>query len=290
MTVRKTTALAAAAFAALAGVPAVAAPVPVLRYTFDDSAATDLVAPAANGTLVPGTTGAGFVTNTPSGTGRAYSTGNGSDGTADAGYISAGDAAKLDALPAVTVTAWINLQANPATTTVVERIVSDGGVASGGFDLSVMGTATALSLITFERGSTGGTSVASASTINASDRWVFVALTYDGSLTTGNVNYYVGSPTAAAAPLGGPLTRNAGPLTANTLAFEVAGTGESSGDRTPRAFIDDVRVYNGVADLAFLEGVRSENVPEPGSAAALAGGLGLAALGRRRRRCRAGTR
>src|SRR5687767_12130503 len=133
---RRTAAVAAALGFALSAPDAMGAAVPLLRYTFDDGAATDSVAPAANGTLVPGSTGAGFVTNTPSGTGQAYSTGTGSDGTVDAGYITAGDIAKTEGLTAVTVTAWLNLRAAPFNDTVVERIVSDGGVNVPGFDLS----------------------------------------------------------------------------------------------------------------------------------------------------------
>src|SRR5262249_35840083 len=143
-------------FAAFAAVgfavsgPAFAVPVSLLRYTFDAGDASDSVAPAANGSVVAGTTGAGFITNTPSGTGKAYSTGNGSDGTTNAGYITAGDIAKTDGLTAVTVTAWINMQGNPFTNTTVERIASDGGVGSQGWDLSIIGaSASSLNLTGF---------------------------------------------------------------------------------------------------------------------------------------------
>ena len=100
-----------------------------------------------------------------------------------------------------------------------------------------------------------------------------------------------GSTSVPVAQLGTTFNLNAGPMSGgNTLAFEVAGTAESSSDRTPTAFLDDVRVFNGVADLAFLEGVRAENIPEPTGLAVGSSAVGLALLRRRRRRTAAATR
>src|SRR5262245_57790493 len=95
----------------------------LLQYNFDDAVApvTDTgTGPAAVGNLVAGGSASGFTSNTPNGTGSAFSTGDGvqnylTTSTSGDPDGTAGDVAKLDGLTAFTLTLWVNLQGTVAT-------------------------------------------------------------------------------------------------------------------------------------------------------------------------------
>lgn len=116
----------------------------LLRYSFDDNLTpvTSSGSVSAPGTIIGGS--AGLITNTPSGTGWAFSTGNGNNGFITTGTSadpegSTGDINGLDGLEAFTLTMWINLE----TVRGNDRLVSDGGAPGtnkvGGFDLLIQG-------------------------------------------------------------------------------------------------------------------------------------------------------
>jgi hypothetical protein len=262
----------------------------LLQYNFDDAvspAADTGATPAAPGTLVVGGSAAGFVPgNTPSGTGSVFSTGDGvnnylTTGTGIGAENASGDIAKVDTLQAFTLTLWVNLQ----SISINERFMSDGGAPGAlginGFDFFV-GTGTpsasnfSLSL------SVDQFVVHSSVSTNALNQWVFLAVTYDGAQTSNNVVFYRGTTSSFAAQLGATQTINQGATGDNALPFQVAGTAQSPGDRTPTGLFDDIRVYSGAGDAAFIESVRLANVPEPSAMAALLGGTALLGLVRRR--------
>lgn len=263
----------------------------LLQYNFDDAvnpAADTGAAPAAPGTLVVGGSAAGFVSgNSPSGTGSVFNTGNGVNNyltTATAGDPDGaiGDADKLDNLQAFTLTLWVNLQA----VTLNDRFISKGGApvtpnTIDGFDFYMGSSVSSASSFGLTL-SVDGTSVNSIVT-GAANQWVFFAVTYDGSLTSNNVMFYRGTTAVTAAQLGTTLTiLNEGAVGDNALPFQVANTTQSGLDRTPTGLFDDIRVYSGVGDAAFIESVRLANVPEPSAATALLGGTALLGLIRRR--------
>jgi hypothetical protein len=100
-----------------------------------------------------------------------------------------------------------------------------------------------------------------AVTIDADNKWVFVAVTYDGALTSENVKYYAGDTTSATTNQA-TTTIPAGTTTTSTAAFGIGFT-----DAAPTAntafpgLVDDARVYSGVLTEAQLEAVRLENLP-----------------------------
>lgn len=112
---------------------------------------------------------------------------------------------------------------------------------------------------------------------------MFLAVTYDGTLTTNNIAFYTGSTSSGVMQLGLSVSSNAGILGDNSLPFQVAGTAQTTGDRTPLGYFDDIRIYEGVASAEFLEGVRLQNIPEPSSTALLLCGIAGAGLRRWRR-------
>ncbi len=160
----------------------------VLRYGFDDAtggkaAATDSGAAPASGGVFSGN--ATRTLNTPGGAsiGALDLTGG---GAANNDVATAIDADKVDALPQMTVSAWINLQSAP---TDADWIVGDrpiGIQAGGGWDLRISkpwDNSNPLSAsnfaLTFEvvnnYGWGGSTQAATSVSVAANQKWLFVA-------------------------------------------------------------------------------------------------------------------
>jgi len=228
----------------------------LLHYNFDEArsgtaAVVDRgAAPAADGTFVGGTT---RTNATPGGVSRAaLDLGTGTEGGNH--YVNGGNAAKLNALTQLTITLWINLRQNAIAG---DRLVSwgnafDVNLPSGGF------TATALRLgfmISDNYANSSGT-------FDALNKWVFVACTWDGVTR----RYYTGEEDRASAvtQLAGTSGFTTTPTRSPSTTFRVGGTALAS-NRTPPAWIDDVRVYSTALTLAELERVRLANITRQGT-------------------------
>jgi hypothetical protein len=237
----------------------------ILHYDFDDGSGTVAAAdssgfaPAANGTFVNDATRT-TSGSTPNGTGYAQDL----SVNAVSDWVASAGATKLDTLTNFTLTCWVNMRAAPVNG---DRLC--GRIAATpfpGFDFFV-GTpnAGAIGAGNFKLGMLADTSTATASTadMGASNEWKFVAVTYDGNLTSLNVLFYSGGTTNAVTQLGNAGTRNSGTINTTTAEFRVGGTQSTTADRTPPAWIDDVRVYNTVLSAQDLELVRREisNLP-----------------------------
>lgn len=162
-----------------------------------------------------------------------------------------------------------------------------------GFDARIGLTAGTLRL-------TSGGNLESSAVWQDSNKWVFFAMTYDGTATSNNVKFYRGYRNAAEAganPVGvtllETLTRNGGTVPGTTTTgFFVGGyvVGGNTSQTFP-GFLDNIRVDGTTADagaalsLAALESYRSADVvPEPGAAGVAAFGGLVWAMGRRPRR------
>jgi hypothetical protein len=234
-------------------------PTPLLHYTFDEAAGT---AAATDSGVSPGADGvfngaATRTANTPNGQGYALDLST--SGVND--YVRCGDPAKLNnraALSnAVTLTLWVNLRGNQSMN---DRLISKLS-ATGGFELRFANSSatSAQPLYACDTTSSGALS----SSVNLSGRWVFLAATYDGSKTSGNVVFYSGG-TNSAVTLMNTTSWALGAITNSGTELRVGGTAASSADRTPPAWIDDVRIYDGVLSITDLEAVRAEGgLPSP---------------------------
>lgn len=242
---------------------------PTLRYGFDEASsgaatASDAGAsPAADGAFSGAATRTG---QTPGGASLGAL-----DLTAGPGVVaSLGDADKLDAPAALTLTAWINLRADPSYGDFLMGDVPPtfpippAGV--GGWSLSLVNpytnndplTASNLALQFQTVQSYGNYSLGSGSAtpaFSADHRWVFVAVTIDPS---GLLTFYLGDEGSAPAQIGGQTLLNPPIAPGNDVPFQVGGTGLEAADHTPPAWMDDVRVYTRALDASALEQVRHE--------------------------------
>ncbi len=230
-----------------------ALPTPILHYTFDDgSGAVDAVdtgvAPPANGQFNGAAT---RTSNTPNGTGYALDVS--SSGVTD--YVHCGDPAKLNnsmtLSNALTLTAWVNLQAVP---NAKDRIMSKIST-NGGFDLYINNASATGAILDFDINAVSGGCYSSA--INMSQQWVFVAVTYNATNAVNNVLFYTGG-TNITATLLNTTSLASGLIKNSTNEFRVGSTAASASDRTPPAWIDDVRVYDSVLSPVDLEAIRSQ--------------------------------
>jgi hypothetical protein len=258
--------------------PAADAQTLLSHYTLDGDG-TDGGSVGVNGALSGGAAyGAGG-----SGVGnfdRALST---ADGTNDFFVATTANNAAFG-LNAITIALWVNIDEGAST----DRLVSSVN-ASTGFDFYIQnytvggggGSVDSFNLA-FGFNSTSG-AVQSASEKYVSDKWLFLAVTYDA--TSGDVLFYSGDEGNGVAL--NTSSSKAGSISASTSNLEIGGTPATGADRSPVALFNDVRVYDGALTLSQLEAIRTTAIiPEPSQYALLFGMLSVGMIGMARTRRR----
>ena len=228
-----------------------------LRYTFDEASGpavdTSGKDAQANGTF----SGTGArTTTTPGGyPGAAFDAGSGGGG-----YIDAGDADKLDAPAKLTITAWIRLYGNPNNGGVILS-KQDAGNTTGysllyGLPSGGSGSLAASDFTVKLR--VGSTASNVSADLDADNKWIFVAVTYDGTTGSSNLRFYNGDATT---PVGSATTRNYTPgiPAANSEHFQICASASTAA--TVSVMLDDVRIYTNVLPQAQLETIRQDNLP-----------------------------
>ena len=221
----------------------------LLQYNFDEASGNAIdssgATPQANAAF---TNSATRTPNTSSGIGYALDV---SSNVTTNNYVYAAAPAKLNvAMTNLTLMAWVNLQGNPAAT---DRLMGNVTTTSG-FDFAFNNTNSSGAQFTFRKNGTGG-GTASATGVNLTNKWVFVAVVYDGT----NISYYTGTVAGAVAQFGTSAALT-GTVNASTADFRVGSTPASASDRTPPAWFDDVRVYDTALTQPQLESVRQQGV------------------------------
>lgn len=248
--------------AAIAGLPH-----PTLRYAFDRGGkqVDGGTSPAAEGTLTGGP-----VVTAPSPAGFSCAALDLTPNGAVNNYVkTAGDVEKLDALTEMTITFWINLRAAPAAK---DRLVSDmppalGSGMQGGWEVAIQSEGTpAASAFKLEYrllqsfGDYANTYAVTSGTINADDRWTFVAITFDANRI---LRFYTGT-TGTDLVQSGIDSRMNFDLWNNTAELRIgSSSSEPAVDRTPPAWLDDMRIYNKALTRNEANYVRMENVSYP---------------------------
>lgn len=258
---------------------AASAQTPLLQYSFDEASGDAL--DSGSGVASPGTLqgGAARTSNTPSGTGSAI------DFTTENTYahVLSGDAAKLDGLGQITLTTWLNVS---TYTSGNHRLMSkQAGGTFGGFSWNMNATPNdgtvgpdnfRLGLFLGNNVSSGAGDfgfVYSSADVGAANQWVFLAVTYDGSLAADNVRFFIGDGDSAVTQVGNAMTLPQMTIDGGTSRFGVGFT-----DAAPTAntsvigYQDDVRVYGEALGVPALDAIRLQAVPEPSA-------LGLLAIG-----------
>lgn len=185
------------------------------------------------------------------------------------------------ALNAITISMWVNVSAFGDS----DRLISNIGGSASGFEMNLKTGALTDGdyRISFGFNSTSGAVQSSDNVGYQLDEWVFLAVTYDSSIGTGdNVSFYLGSETDSVVM--NDSDAKSGAIVASSSDLEIGGTPATSSDRTPTALFNDVRIYNGVLDIAALESIRASAIPEPAHTGVFVGALlmGLVVI---RRRC-----
>lgn len=215
------------------------------------------------------------------------STGMGAAGIG--GRANGGDIDAIDSLSSVTIQLWYKTSETGSWGSA--RLLEKTQGLNALLSLQVGGDGTNPD-ITFVLG-TPTVGFASASTGSLDSKfgagsWVFFAVTYDGTLTTNNVEFYAGTTSSTVESLG-TFTVNNGPLGPNTGAFQIGNDGYN---RPWDGEFDNLRIFGatsgngGVLNQSQLEALRSVDVvPEPTSMALviLAGTVLLPVLRRSRR-------
>lgn len=282
---------------AMVATPVLRAATPLLELNFNETGSTA----ANNGTAGGSATltqygGTAADLHTASGAGvsglagdRAFdnSASNMMGGTSGApgqggGAVVTGGAALFNNLKSFTVTGWYNSASATAPGNYarlldcgnVSVLLNPGGIINFG--------------VTGASGTVYGTSAAS-SQYSTAGSWVFFAVTYDGSLTSNNANFYVGNSTTTLTQVGTAVTINAGAVKTGTTDLAI---GNISGtlNRPFDGYLDDFSVYGstsgsgGVLTVGELEAIRLTAVPEPNAFAFVIAGVGLMLVGSRARR------
>jgi hypothetical protein len=284
-----------------------AAPLPILEYKFDTlvpSTTSDVASTGTNTTAVTmrdisgnpadrrgvgGSGVSGLATDFAFANNQVSSMGSAA-GTA-LGRADQADIASVDGLMSFTVQGWIKPDEAPGGSARIISNISDSNTK--GFEFGVGSASNKLRLsINTSLAGTASQLVDSAADANyaSTTQWTFFACSYDGSLTSNNVKFYVGTAgtpvtlvSTATLNMGTVPDDSTGGLTIGNYTNTPSGSG-----RTYDGLLDNIRIFgsqsdnSGVLTQSDLESLRSADVPEPSSVALVFAGLGGLLLRRRR--------
>jgi hypothetical protein len=190
------------------------------------------------------------------------------------------DIAAIDTLSAFTISGWFKTeladvnQIQGATPRLVTNHDAGAGSAGDGFNLQFLSDTEGDLKLDVDDDSTFADSSGTGAPYSGKQKWVFFAVSYDGTLTTNNVNFYIGfrndteaggGPGSANVALVKTTTLNRGPVDTETAGLTIANRpGE---DRPFKGFVDEIRIddvaHAGGGGLAALESYRQAALVAP---------------------------
>jgi hypothetical protein len=249
----------------------------ILRYDFNEGTGTTSSNYGSAGNA--GDLGFGGASGWTSGVeGSAYDAAPSNEANTYA--TTAGTVSGLDNLSGFTITGWLN-----TNVWFDELVVMSWKDGSAGAALQLRTTGE-LALFLEPWWDSNVTVSSTDGQYAAVDGWLFFAVSWDGSgETTDKVNFYLGGEDLTASLVS---TANRGGATTTGVSSQAFMLGQSSTllENWWTAYqgsMDDIRVYGSVLDLAAIQGIQAEAVPEPGAIALGALALGALSCGRRRR-------
>jgi hypothetical protein len=250
----------------------------VLQWAFDeesgDAVDTGSVAPPADGVLGSGATRS---TDTPGG-GPGFAIDLSTPGTAST--VNGGDPMKVNTLEQFTLTTWMQMtgdnnveQGGSNNVRLISRQAANSLFDGFTWNLNPPnegpGTSTPddFRMGLFVGGANDfGFAFSDADIEGQGGEWTFVAVSYDGAMAENNLKFYWGDEDSAVVQLGSTLTvsNNSGGLFNEAPAdFGVGFTSAAAtADTALLGLQDDIRVYNGILELAALDEVRLDNLPD----------------------------
>jgi hypothetical protein len=257
-------------------------------WTFDEPAggttnALDTGAPPATTGMLGST--ATRTTDTPGGgPGFALDLSDPAAAGTATSIVDGGNPVEVDTLEQFTFTTWLKVTSetdyNEGGSGNVRLLAKQSGGAFDGFTWNL--NAPQLGSVRSNNAFTTGLfiggqnaflfSYASDDILDRGGDWLFLAVTYDGTLTDANTTFYIGDETTPVSLLGDPVTVAAGAVKSTNIANGGAADARLAvglTDAAPAAdtalsgYQDDVRIYDEVLDLAALEAVRLDNLSAP---------------------------
>lgn len=203
----------------------------------------------------------------------------------------------LTTLASFTVTMWFNndnngntFEGGPTELGFDTRLLGlsgwNAGAGEPGFDIQVGGVGLGWVMLKSDGESVNAGNMG----FNLANKWYFLAISYDGTKTTDNVQFYKGSDTDAVTAVGGPKTLNKGVMNVGANAL-VLGNERDHWAFAYDGYMDDVRIWGDAADSSGVIGLQdiqavyaadlaNTSVPEPATMLLL--GLGGLLIRRKR--------
>lgn len=206
---------------------------PLIRLDFNDSSGSQSLKNRGTLTVVTAMTNAGFTSHYAPVNGSGFS----GDFNANLARAEFGDVSGTDTLKSFTLCGWFFRAGN--ITSASRHLAIDYATNSGFYwDLN---TSTQLVL----RVNSAGVVNASASGIGL-NAWTFMAVTYDGTASSGNVKFYTATNGGVLSQIGGSLTLNQGTVGENTAPLYCGGY--IGNNQYFPGKLDNFRVYGSQTD------------------------------------------
>lgn len=256
---------------------------PIIEYNFNDTGTSTLSTGTDTAVMVlKDSAGTWSDLHSASGLGvsgesgdRAFdntaSTGMGSAGIGGRGDDYVGDDSAIDGLMSFTIQGWFKTDGVVigGNCRVIENFYSNKGfyiqASSGQLYLSV---------------DSGAAGSGSSSDYNQINTWTFFAVTYDGTQSASNLNFYVGYE-GSQVQLVSTQTLDMGQVDDDVAALAIGNSRYSAAaySRPFDGYLDNMRIFgsktdaSGVLDQQSLEVIRATDVPEPATMLVFSTGL-----------------
>lgn len=253
----------------------------VLGYDFNDAASSASAAAVSGASVSTAMTLSNGAVIGANGSGADGASGNRAYVNSGAPFTASEDNGQvslpLSTVGSFTLSFWYKANGNPVGGWNIASYNANNGIL-------MQGTATSNTLgVNVDGGS--GANLATGQTLNGN--WIFLALTYDGTLATNHLKLYTGT-TSATATLAAQQSYGVGDVSFPATTFYLGNN--SALNRPSPGSYDGLRFYTGASasgagalNLSSIQGLQTQTIPEPATWALLAISMTTVMVLRRRR-------